>query len=197
MRNIFYHRNIVINDQRDNLTVNALGAYSQCFATSNWMRMSNYTDKIKAGDDQGLAEFLLYMETVVGPKFVSAAHPSLYFNVQSAAVTKWLNDRGVLGKDITDLKFPFEDLVRKLDDGPVTIGTTKIGGLPGGHIILLVDFDVLTDSFVVNDPFGDAKTDYQDHEGGGVHYPVSYLFPFVIDKAGKVRVQYWQEYKVA
>jgi uncharacterized protein YvpB len=51
----------------------------------------------------------------------------------------------------------------------VIIGTFKLGGLPGGHIILLVGIDDY--DYIVNDPFGNANTNYKDKNGAGVIYP--------------------------
>lgn len=185
-------RKINYNNQRNNIVVNNLNSYSQCFSTSNWMRMSYYTDKIKADDDKGLSDFLQYLELVAGPKEVHAEHPSLHYVVQALGVTKWLNQRNVYGHDVFVEQFPAGMLIKKLEDGPITIGTKKIGKLLDGHIILLVDYDKEKASFVVNDPFGNAITDYTVVNGHNVLYPASYLLPFI---GTKCRILYWQENK--
>jgi hypothetical protein len=164
-------RQIKYNSQRNNTTVNKLGPYSQCFSTSNFMRMSYYCDGIKAGDDVALAEYLKQMETVIGPQIEHVPHPSLYFDVEAAMVTKTLNLMMIPGKDIFESGVSMDRLHKLLIDGPVTIGTNKFGGLPGGHIILAVDQDVY------NDPFGNGKTNYQDQNGEAVMYTPEFIAP--------------------
>jgi hypothetical protein len=112
--------------------------------------------------------------------------------VQQAGVTKWLNDRGVKGKDITKTKFKIEKLIEILKDVPVTIGTQKMGGLKNGHMILLVDYDPIRGAFIVNDPFGSAITNYEDHDGNEVLYPINFLLPFIVAGDDYCRIQYWQ-----
>jgi hypothetical protein len=164
-------RVIEYNSQRNNLKVNNLGAYSQCFSTVNWMRMSHYCSAIKAGDDAALADFLKQVETVIGPQMEHVPHPSLYFNVQRKCVTSLLNLMGVSGYDVFESKVSIRRLYELLQSGPVTVGTSKLGGLPGGHIILAVDMDCY------NDPFGDANTDYADDNGAGVIYKSKMIAP--------------------
>jgi hypothetical protein len=162
-------REIKYNSQIDNKTMNGLNGYSQCFSTSNFMRMSYYCDGIHADDDAGLAEFVKQMETVIGPKIEHVPHPSLYFDVQAAMVTKTLNLMMIPGKDVFESGITMSRLYKLLIDGPVTIGTNKFGGLPGGHIILAVDHDVF------NDPFGDANTGYSSKNGKAVIYKPEFI----------------------
>lgn len=157
-------REIGYNSQRNNIKVNDLGAYSQCFTTCNWMRMSYYCEYIKAEDDTKLADFLKQVETEIGPQMERVAHPSLYFDVQAKCVTSFLNLMGVAGEDVFLSGVSLNKLYNLLDDGPVTIGTNKLGGLANGHIILAVDKDVF------NDPFGDANNNYKDYNGRAVIY---------------------------
>lgn len=164
-------RTIGYNSQRNNLKENNLGAYSQCFTTANWMRMSYYCDAIKAGDDASLADFLKQVETVLGPKIEAVPHPSLYFDVQQKCVTSLLNLMGVPGRDVFESKVTVNRLYELLQFGPVTVGTNKLGGLPGGHIILAVDRDVY------NDPFGNANTNYTSDNGVGVIYKPEMIAP--------------------
>jgi len=164
-------RTVGFNSQRNNLKVNSLGAYSQCFTTANWARMSYYCDAIKADDDAGLADFLKQVETVMGPHIEAVPHPSLYFDVQQKCVTSLLNLMGVSGRDVFESAVTMDRLYKLLQFGPVTIGTNKLGGLSNGHIILAVDRDTY------NDPFGDANDNYKNTNGEGVTYKREMIAP--------------------
>jgi hypothetical protein len=186
-------RHIGYNSQRNNVKVNGLGGYSQCFSTVNWMRMSYYSPLVIVEDDKGLAQYLQYIETE-GKKLENVPHPSLYFDVQAAGVTKWLNDRGVSGHDVFQEKFPIDALPEKLKKCPITIGTHNLGGLPNGHIILLVDWDEYSGSFVVNDPFGDAILKYDENNSGeSLLYPFNFLLPYINYNGGTAHVLYWED----
>ncbi len=188
-------RNIGYNSQRNNIIVNNLSAWSQCFSTSNWMRMSFYCQDIKANDDEGLSEFVKYCESGLGKKMDPSKHPSIFFEVQAGSVTKWLNDRGIEGRDIVNVNFTIDGLIEKLKSGPLTIGTQKMGGLKNGHIVLMVDFDEIKHSFIVHDPFGYSVTNYKDYDGKYVVYPVEYILPYIHVGNEFCRIQYWQKAK--
>jgi hypothetical protein len=180
-------------EQRKDDTINGLTGYSQCFSCSAWMLMSNYTDKINAQDNAGFDEYLKYIETVLGPTMEHVPHPSLYFDVQTAGINSYLTARGVDGAAICNLSFPIDQLPIQAQKGTVIIGTSKLGGLPNGHIILLTGYDLAKLSFIVNDPFGDARGNYSDPNGEGVIYPYQYLLPFIDIGGGKSHIIYWNK----
>lgn len=170
-------RRIGYNSQRGNATVNGLHDYQQCFSTSAWMLMSHYSNKINATDDTGLASYVKYVETKLGPTIEKVLHPSYHFSVQTAAIREKLKD--IPGKVVCNLHAHVDVLPNLLQDGPVIIGTNKIGSLPNGHIILLVDYEKVIHSFIVNDPFGEAMGKYKDHNGDSVLYPLEYILPYL------------------
>lgn len=75
--------------------------------------------------------------------------------------------------------------------GPLILGTHKLGGLPGGHIILVVDYNAKTNCLVCHDPFGNAMTNYKDHDGAYVEYPVEWLTPSIELGDGLCRIMRW------
>ncbi len=84
-------------------------------------------------------------------------------------------------------------LSKYLKSGPVILGTKKLGGLRGGHIILLVRKD--TKGFYVNDPFGDGlNSNYINQNGYNVFYAKDKLSSFAqIAKREKLRLIYWNK----
>ena len=100
---------------------------------------------------------------------------SMWWLVHQAALQERIADRRVLFNE----HFPIEQLPHTLEAGPVIIGTNKMGGLPGGHIILLVDYDHERNAFVVNDPYGDATGNYLYAHGHGVRYGYDWLLQYI------------------
>lgn len=168
-------RKIGYNSQRNNKVVNGLSGAVQCFATSAWMFLSYYApDKYKADDDAGLADFVAAVT-----KF--SKNDEFEWSKQAALIQLYLMRADVkktvtLGIDLNKDKglLSPEDLAEKLKAGPVIIGTKKLGGLPGGHIVLAAD--VTPDGkLYVNDPFGDANTGYNDVNGENVIYTIGMI----------------------
>ena len=164
-------REIGYNSQINNIPVNGIGGSSQCFATSAWMFLSFYCDKINAEDDKALSEYV---------KDVTAhgAQREYEWTAQQTEIQKHIHDAGVagivkIGIDLDNDKglLTVDQLKLLLLVGPVIIGTKKMAGLPGGHIILAVDYN--DDGIICNDPYGNALTHYADKNGKGVVYPVS------------------------
>jgi len=182
-------RKIVYNSQRNNIEENMLSSYSQCFSTSAWMLLSYYCKEYHADDDIALSK---YVETCEEKK-VHYPHPSLLWVVQQQVMQKYLDDAEFDGKVIfKDGDWPIADLYDTVEKTPVIIGTKKLATLPNGHIILLVDI-VGVESFDVNDPFGDANTDYKDHNGDSVIYTLDFLRPHIDTGNGKCRIIYIEQ----
>jgi hypothetical protein len=162
------------------------------------MLMSFYTDKIDASDDNMLARYLDDVEIKVGEigigekVFKENGFSSFWWSVQKAGIEKWLNGFGVSGHVVfRDKTIGFYDLKELLIPGPVIIGTDKLGGLPGGHIMLAVGS---TDtSLIAKDPYGDANTNYKNQNGDDVRYDFSFIMPHMIYKTpDKIRCMYFQ-----
>ncbi len=188
------------NFQGDNHSFNGKSSpWVQCFSTCAWMLISYYTPKVKAGDDKSLAIYHDDVELLVGnpgiAEDVKQKEPwikgasSQWWDVQRAGITKWLNDFGVKGKArFRDQDVHFVDLPKLIEDkGPVILGTNKLGGLPGGHIILGIGYDET--GIFCNDPAGDANESYKQGKGDGVHYDYVKLSKAMGDK---IRCIYWE-----
>jgi len=185
------------NNQRDNENFKGLFPGSwQCFTTSNWTRMSHYTKEIDATDDIGLSKYLDDIEISIGETGLGeeiAKHnsikkwSSIHWAVQSAGVTKWLNKFGVSGHDVF-VNMKYSDIQEFIWKFPITVGTEKIGGLPGGHVILCIGIDDTTGDLIFNDPYGDANMNYSETNGERVSYSEKLL----TQNRDFFRVAYWE-----
>ena len=201
-------RHIGWNDQRNNIDYGkAFKASWQCFSTSVWMAMSNYTDKIDALDDKGLASYLDDVEMSIGGTGIAEViiakkkmdlheHSSFWWTIQQAGMEKWLHSFGVKGNALFhDGTFPIYSLPSILKTDPVILATNHLGGLPGGHIILLVDWDEKQKGFVVNDPYGNAYSKYTIRNGAGIIYGMEWLTQSIAmdPLKAKCRCMYWNK----
>ncbi len=67
----------------------------------------------------------------------------------------------------------WQELIGALTHGPAMLATYKLGGLPGGHIILPFQIQKKNSRFVDTcDPFGDARTGYTLKDGNMVAYDI-------------------------
>lgn len=173
------------NSQRDNYSFfNTFPGWCQCFSTSAWMLLSFFSSKFKADDDNGLAQYVDDVEIAVGKPGIGEAivrkynwikgNTSYWWLVQEAGITKWLNEAGVIGYAKFINGGNYQEISRELMNGPVILQTNKLGGLPGGHIILLIGMD--GDYYIVNDPYGDANTQYKEKNGKAVRYSKSLIY---------------------
>lgn len=159
-------RSVQYNSQRDNYTVGGVNGYSQCFSTSAVMLLSYLAPNVYKADDATIKQYIT--DLTVGNMFE--------WSRQAAMIQRYLDKAGApytvkLGIDLTHdtgLLTP-EDLREKLAFAPVIVGTKKMAGLPGGHIILAID-NTPDGKYCVNDPYGDANTGYKDANGAGVIY---------------------------
>ncbi len=179
-------RNIGYNSQRDNFAfAGSLPGYVQCMSTAAWMFLSHYRPDVRAEDDQGLAAYVDDVEATVGRPGIGervrerykwiTGRTSMWWLVHQAALQERIADRRVLFNE----HFPIEQLPHTLEAGPVIIGTNKMGGLPGGHIILLVDYDRDRRGFIANDPYGEATGGYRYANGAGTLYPYDWLLRYI------------------
>ena len=191
------------NTQRNNDSFGGkFPSWNQCFTTSAIMFMSYFTPSIKAEDDITLAKYLDDVEDTIGNAGIGEeiarrdhiqGSTSYWWSVQQAGITKWLNNNGIQGKAL------FKESVHSLTDlpgildkhGPVILATDKMGGLPGGHIILAIGYD--STGIIFNDPFGNATTGYQNTNGANVLYSYEFLMKAtIVQKPDKIRCMYWQ-----
>lgn len=164
-------RKLGYNFQGNNPTANTINGWSQCFATSAIMLLSFYAPKIyRADDDELVKQYVLDITK-------RSVDDEYEWSCQAKEIQKYLANAGVdkevkLGIDLnTGIgTVDIETLGLLLDEGPVIIGTKKMAGLPGGHIILGVDHN--EEGISCNDPAGDANTLYKSANGQGVMYKV-------------------------
>jgi len=194
---------IEYNSQRDNHTFRGkFRAWWQCFATSSWMFLSWYVPEIKGSDDRGLAQYLDNTEDSIGKRGLGekikkkfnwiTGHTTYWWLVHKYAIEAYMWRGGVKGTCIfQDYDITFEQMNMLLESGPVIFQTKKMGGLKGGHIILILEY--VGGSYIVMDPFGDATTHYQDSDGGYKKYPDWFLKKYCGNKYGKVRCLWWEK----
>jgi uncharacterized protein YvpB len=198
---------IKFNSQRDNLTFNdKFFGWQQCFTTSAFMLMSYYSKNIVATDDKELARYLDDIEVTIGNKGIGEqiqeknnikGATSLWWTVQQSGIEKWLKSAGVKGQVIyKDCFYSISDLPNLITNGPVILGTNKLGGLPGGHIILAIGYD--DTGIICNDPYGNAGNGYQDKNGASVIYTYDFINKHIIYKEpDKIRCMYFLKSAVA
>lgn len=187
------------NSQRNNFNfAGKFPGWTQCFSTSAWMFMSFYSPDIKAADDSSLAVYVDDVEETVGKPGIAekakrkfnwiTGKTSLWWLIQKDGIESWLWRHGVKGQVVfRDSDFPFGVLPTIIDHGPVILGTTKMGGLSGGHIILAVGYD--DNNIICHDPYGNAQTNYKDEKGAFVKYPHDFLRKYTGEK---IRCMYWK-----
>jgi len=186
------------NSQRNNFDfVGKFPGWTQCFSTCAWMFMSFYSENILADDDKGLAQYVDDVEATVGKpgiaekvmrriKFITGK-TSLWWSVQREGIETWLWRYGIKGTAIfRDGNIGFDALGELLKTGPVILGTTKMGKLPGGHIILAIG--ETPNHIICHDPYGDAKGNYVNQDGRAVEYKKEFLRKYTGEK---IRCIYW------
>lgn len=183
---------IQYNSQKNNESFGGkFPGYIQCFTTSAWMLMSYYSLEIDALDDKSLSKYLDDVEVTiesipgVAEEIQKQDHSvlgktSLFWEVQRAGITKWLQQKNVIGKAICNYTSSLSQVRKLLNDGPIIIGTNKMGGLPGGHIILAIGFDDI--HIICHDPFGNANLNYSNSNGNSVYYEDTFLVKYFTNK---------------
>lgn len=196
-------RKIAFNSQRDNDDFGGkFKAFNQCFTTSAIMLMSFYSKQIAGDDDIFLKKYLFDIEATLNPsglgarlklkyKWIKGA-TSYWWLVQKDAIEDYLHHYGVKGAAVF-----YDDncLISSLRDfavvGPFILQTNKLGGLPGGHIILVVDYNHEKKTLICHDPFGDARTNYKEHDGAYVEYGIDFLKEHIQITADCCRILRW------
>lgn len=184
-------RKIDYNSQRDNFDFDGkFPAWKQCFSTCAWMFMSYYNKDINATNDTKLAQYVDDVEALVGKPGIAekvkqkynwiTGNTSMWWLVQQAGIQKNLSEKEIIFSE----KISVKELPELVKEKPVIIGTHKMGGLPGGHIILLVDYDSEKDSYVVNDPYGNATGNYLCDDGDSILYSHDFLKKYIQYKTG-------------
>jgi hypothetical protein len=161
--------------------------YSEAMLNKNDAELAKYVDDVemKVGKP-GIAEKLIKKYYWITGK------TSFWWIIQKNGLEDWLWRRGVYGgAQFDDLKYPLSVLKEKLENGPVVLGTKKMGGLKGGHIILVVGYNQEKDCFICHDPFGNANKNYIDHNGNYVKYDYNFLKKYS-EINGQIRCLYWR-----
>ena len=202
-------RAIGFNSQRDNYDFGGqIVGNVQCFSTCAWMFMAYYASAIDAGDDEGLCRYVDDVEASVGETgsaedvmredkrirdVVTRGTKSMFFwSIHRHAIEVFLHQRGVTGRCLFRETMTLDDVDKILEEGPVIIGTTALGGLKGGHVILLVEKARDKNAYYVNDPYGDARTRYRRHDGGGVLYARKRIEVHATRRGTVSRCLFWQ-----
>lgn len=174
-------RKVTYNSQRDNIDfAGKFPGWMQCFSTCAWMFISYYYPIYDGDNDELLSLYVDDVEDSVGIagtaekviarlKLKIKGHSSFYWKIHQEAIQYRLTPTSK--EIIYNEHFPINQLPEIIKAGPVIIGTNKLGGLPGGYIILLVDYiNKFEDLFIINDPYGDATTNYSNRWGESVGY---------------------------
>lgn len=176
--------NIKWNSQRNNHNfLGKLSASIQCFPTSSVMFISYWKKEYETLEAE--TKFTDDVEANVGKRGTAeevkgwSGRSSAWWIVHLAAIKKVLPNQKVVYSSNVSL----DRLIEILQYSPVIFSASKIGGLPGGHIFVVVGYDKATDSFIINDPFGNAMKNYKDTNGANVKYPRSYLSKFAAKNA--------------
>jgi len=153
-------RKIGYNYQTDNIIALGIRGSSQCFSTCDWMFLSYYCQLYKVNDDPMIKQYI----EALGKEDVNKIFE---WEAHRMQIQKWLFVQNVPGLMKQEL-ISKDKLKELLKTRPVIIGTKKMAGLPGGHIILGVDVD--GDNIICNDPYGNALTNYKSKNGENVQY---------------------------
>lgn len=163
---------IYLSQRKQHYYYDKLHPHRQCFYCSSVMFLSHYIPVI----DQLPAYYDHYVddtEASIGkPGMAEKYFPRLtgrtgaHWAVHRKAIELRLSGYNVVFLENQKLSF----LKSCLASGePVIYGTNNIGKLPGGHVVVAVR-TIGQDGVLTYDPFGDARTNYQNHDGEGVVY---------------------------
>ena len=161
--------------------------YQQCFVSSVYMYLSYYLDK--SPDTKTFEKE--YLQNINSLKFIEKLTADGY--LKNNAYNEWLNYpgnkaylwgsnyamiRSILQDEHEEVKYSLgltldEIVTKKKEDAPAIISTNKLGGLSGGHVIIFQK--IAGDKAICFDPYGDATTNYKNHNGDGVEYPLELL----------------------
>lgn len=146
-------------------------SYSECFPTSMVMAMvNNGVEKV----DPTLRKFMI---DDLFAHFIELTYRSkeakYYWDKEKDSCIKWLNKSPYFNNSSKHYVAwiegaTYEQICKEIDEGyTVVLGTYKLGGLKGGHVLTVVGYDE-NRNFILYDPFGDPNTNYKSKNGKGV-----------------------------
>lgn len=171
------------NNQRDNYNFEGKDPGGrQCFSTSSIMAVSYATGARIPATDATIKAYHDDLEQMVGSPGLGEemaatnkeikGHSSRYWIVQQEGINRILSKNGFQKKAVFR-SGTLKDIDEALRHRPVILGTKKIGGLSGGHIILVLEKQ--NNEYICHDPFGDACTRYASTQGDYVRYSAKLL----------------------
>jgi hypothetical protein len=177
---------IIYNSQRNNFDfAGQFRGSCQCFSTSVWMAMSYFNSAIIADDDIGLSRYVDDVSDVVGSAGIAeeikkevsgiVGNSAYFWQVQQAGMKKWMD--GTTGEAIWEKNATYDRISELCEETPIVLGTSKLAGLPGGHIILAIGN--AGNGLFFHDPYGDAVSWYKNPNGGEVIYPREFIEPAI------------------
>lgn len=156
---------IYINQRKQKNWAGKLSGYRQCFYSAAVIFQSYFLTAI-TNWKTFYEEYVDSTEATVGkPGIAERLFPNLtgrtgaFWAVHLAAIKENVPFKNFQFKE----NLSFEELKKIIETRPAIIGTNKIGGLPGGHIIVAVRN--APGGVVVKDSYGNANTNYKDHNG--------------------------------
>lgn len=155
-----------------------ISGWVQCFTASAWNYLSWMTDNFfQFGDKIATLRYLTYILTGGRNEFdqeteIPSDHDAMFmYEKQLFAMNHYLHDIAFSDKRMNGFigdGGSYDAVLQIAKKRPVIVGTYKIGGLPGGHVMIL---DHTGNNFnVMIDPAGDARTNYKIPSGYGVEY---------------------------
>jgi hypothetical protein len=170
------------NSQRDNFNfAGKFPGWKQCFSTSAFMFASFYSDKVDAKNEEQLKWYVDQAEAGVGVKgiaekvirklpWIPKSGSSYWWDVHKDLLQYIFDVHEVKKNVVWYNDAPFFSLDTSIGTGgPAIVGTSKMGGLPGGHIVLVIGID--DDSYYLNDPYGNPLSNYREHNGACIKVP--------------------------
>jgi len=153
-----------------------LHPHRQCFYASAVMFLSHYLPEAKSSSYYD--EYVDDTEATVGkPGIAEKYFPRLsgrtgaFWQVHQKAIELRLPSHQVIFHEKISLAFLRACLA---SNDPIIYGTTNLGGLPGGHVVV-AQKNFGNEGIITYDPFGDARTEYTTHDGEGVVYTEKFL----------------------
>jgi hypothetical protein len=174
-------RQYLCNDQNDNFNFDGKFYGSiQCFSTSCFQLASYLAPwRYQALNDIQLANYIRDILKAHG-EAPDNFKDTFTGDVQKIGLQKCLDDAGA--KYRVEFLAPARetDLLYGLNYSPVILGTEKLGGLPGGHVVTIIND--LGDAWEIADTFGNAWERYRVRKGGIYQYSKDWFRQFAMDK---------------